>query len=168
VESENYVLIGRLKKTYGKDGAIRFTVYDDFQKDLKASSHFFVPIDGIFVPFFFDKKVLPESIFRLNGIDSLEMTTDLVSQPFFLSKNQVSKSESTKAQLQFEFLKGYVLIDQNGVKRGEFVDIQAFPMQELGILDSGNAIPLNENLILDLNHDNRTIIMDIPEGLLNI
>ena len=71
---DQYIVIGRLKKTYGNDGALRFTIFDDFDEDIKKTNHFFLHLDGIYVPFFFQKNAFSENIFRLKGIDSLEKT----------------------------------------------------------------------------------------------
>lgn len=165
---DQYIVIGRLKKTYGNDGAIRFTIFNDFEEDIKKANHFFLHLDGIYVPFFFNKDAFSESIFRLKGIDSLEKTEELVSKPIFLKASELSPKKGSEALLEFAHLEHFQLFDQHGKEVGKIVKIEAYPMQELATLDNGSIIPMSEELIIDVSIEDKTLQMELIEGLLSL
>jgi ribosomal 30S subunit maturation factor RimM len=165
-ERENYLSIGRIKKTYGNDGQLRFTIFDGYEKDLSSSDHFFVDLEGIFVPFFYDKTSYSNGLFKLDQINSLKKAAELVSRPIFLEKSKLSHKPKKENTLYYAGLKGFTLIDQDDKTIGVFNSIEAYPMQEMGILEDGNAIPLSDQLILEINESSRLVKMELPEGLL--
>lgn len=165
---DQYIVIGRLKKTYGNDGAIRFTIFDDFEEDIKKANHFFLHLDGIYVPFFFQKNAFVESIFRLKGIDSLEKTEELASKPMFLRASELSPKKNKEELLKFSYLTGFKLFNQNDQEVGQIIKIEAYPMQELATLDNGSIIPMSEELILNVSIEQKTLQMELIEGLLGL
>lgn len=163
---DQYINVGRLKKTYGNDGALRFTIFDDYDEDVKNTSHFFLHLDGIYVPFFYDRSAFVDNIFRLKGIDSLEKTDEIASKPMFLNISQVSEKAPKESPLKFAYLEGFQLFNQNDELIGKILKIESYPMQELATLENGSIIPLSDKLIINVALKDKTLKMELIEGLL--
>lgn len=167
--SKAYIEIGRLKKTYGQKGELRYVLFDGYKDVLERVGHFFVQLDSIYVPFFpVTKFDLNANTLRIQGIGSEKEAEKLTGKHIFMDTSEINEEGGQETVAEFEVLVGYVLYDQNDQKLGRIEEIRVFPMQELGVLDNGKMIPLNTSLILEINKDEKRLNMDLPEGILDI
>lgn len=51
---------------------------------------------------------------------------------------------------------------------GKIAEVNDSTENWLFITEDGTLIPANEDLIIDIDYDGKVIVMDLPEGLLNL
>jgi len=163
---ESFTEIGRLKKTYGDKGELRFVVFEGFKEAFEKLNYFFTRLDGIYVPFFPQTKFKVESnSLQIEGIRNESEAKEMIGKAMFLPSDQVSTGESALFNSQFDELLGFKLFDQNDKLIGELSRIEEFPMQEMGILTNGKMIPMHISQIIGINRDDHEFCMNLPEGI---
>jgi len=166
--SEAYVQIGKLKKTFGNNGDISFRLFTENDVILQEGDHIFLYLEGIYVPFFItsysDGK---KQILHLEDVDSLKEAEYLAGNAIFSNKEHHNSSSHPTESLEFGYLKGYTIIDQNDQEVGLIEDIVSYPMQEMAIIRKNVLIPLNLRLIIDIEHDDKKVQYQVIDGLLD-
>lgn len=102
--------------------------------------------------------------FKVKGVESSEMAEPLRGIRVFQETDLLPEIDV----LDFT---GYFVIDAEGYDVGEIIEIIENPAQNiLIVLYEGREvmIPLNEDLMLGINQDEKLIQIDIPEGLLDL
>jgi len=145
-------------------------IFEDYSNDFDAFNHIFIQIDGIYVPFFFDKNFNPQSSkIKLEGIDNLEDTLEIAGKKIYQNSSLISpKQESKESLSEYHYLKGFDVLDEDQKLIGQFKDVIEYPMQTMGILANNQLVPITDELIISINKVLKQIIMKIPEGLLDI
>lgn len=68
-------------------------------------------------------------------------------------------------------LKGFTVSDETQGELGEIIDVNEYPQQFVAtVLYKGTEVmfPLNEDMIVEIDEDEETLLVDLPEGLLDI
>ncbi|MCM1293255.1 MAG: ribosome maturation factor RimM [Bacteroides sp.] len=169
-------LIGSLVKPHGIKGEIMAEV--DEHIDLKQLRCIVVKIDGINVPFFITS-VRPKSsstwLVQIDGIDNeIEAKTMCGKDLYALSSDlsDLIASEEDDDRLYLSDLIGYEIYNQNGNVVGHIDDYDDSTDNTLLIIknDKGKQIyiPINDELVIDINTEKQTMALEIPEGLIDI
>ena len=160
--------IGRLGKTHGVRGEISF-LFDDDVFDRVDSDYLILKVDGILVPFFLEEyrfKSDANAIVKFEDIDTQERARDLTGSDVFFPR---AMSDSDDETLSWAEIIGYSLIDdatKQGI--GQIASVDDSTMNILFELEDGTLIPASEELITEIDKDNKCIKMTIPQGLLEI
>jgi 16S rRNA processing protein RimM len=167
---KNYIKIGSLLKPVGTNGEIKVEIDDQFVDDLVSSDHFFLRINGSYVPYFIEN--LRETNFiliKIEEINNPETASTFNLKDIFLEESAVASKEWHKQQ-SMEDIKGFTLFDEK--KRiGIITDIEIFPHQIMAwVLYEGKnmPVPLADSLIEEIDFEKQKIVMKLPEGLLEI
>ena len=169
------VEIGKFGKTFGIDGQLRCQIEDAYLDDFLQSEALFVKINGHPVPYF------PEAIeedkelsVRIEEIASREEAQVLSGKIIFLRAEDLHSivPDDLGSQLsQYQRWLGFTIIDENQGEISKIKDFVELPQQLLAVLDYQEKevlIPFQTELILDLDESAQTILMDLPEGLLDL
>ncbi len=133
----------------------------------------FIDIDGGLVPFLVYS--LQESsantlITKLELVDSPEEAAELVGQDFYVSKNVVDADEVPSSD--WNRLAGFDVFDALKNHIGKTEEVIVYPNNAiLRILNSSGKeilFPLDESLIQQVDAAKKIIIVDVPEGLLDL
>lgn len=171
----NLVRVGQVLKTNGTDGEIVAGFRDIDIGDIDLEEPVFIFYDETPVPFFIERlarKGNAKAILKLSGIDSGEDAEEIAGKAVFTDKESLGETESDEEDLSF--LTGWTLYDNcNGdVKETgtitDYLDIPGNPCIEAETKNGAVTIPLHEDLIVSVDPDNRTIVIDIPDGLLDL
>jgi 16S rRNA processing protein RimM len=170
------IKIGRLGKAHGIQGAIKLKLLDDrFLDDLLQTEVVFVEKNGQKLPFFLEEVWGgPVLLLQFEEMDSRKAVEPFVSCFMYLREEDISGDEQDATEsksLDWGFLEGFVLRDVEEGLLGKIVRIEEFPQQEMAILEREGSellIPLNEALIQSVDRENRSIIMELPSGLLDL
>lgn len=167
IKNEEVYKIGRLGKSHGIKGEISFQ-FDDDVFDRVDADYLVLEIDGILVPFFME-----EYRFRSNSlalvkfcdIDTQERASELTGCDVYFPRDLADEDDTpTLASLV-----GFDLIEaSNNKKVGTIASIDDSTANILFELEDGRLIPATDDLITDINTKDRTIKMEIPEGLLEL
>jgi 16S rRNA processing protein RimM len=170
----DYVEIGRINKPHGLNGEIKADIDERYWNDVASVDAFFVDLHGSKAPFFIEyirgKGTL---ILKFEDIDSKEDASLFSSKRLYLRSQDISltNEEINDTGLRYSFLEGFMLFDQQAGAVGIIKSVEDFPQQEMACVDFNNKIiliPLLENWIIELDKNSNKIIMNLPDGLLNI
>lgn len=167
--TEDLYRIGRLGKAHGIKGEITMQVDDDAFDRVEAE-YLFLELDGIMVPFFMEEyrfKSDETALIKFEGVDTQERARELTGTEVFFPRSLATDDDSD--ELSYAQLVGYTIInstDDKAVGEIAFVDDQTINI--MFELTDGRLIPASEELITDINTQERTITLDIPEGIMEL
>ena len=173
IRKEDVYPIGRMGKAHGLKGDINFMFTDDAW-DRAESDHIICEVDGILVPFFIEEyrfRSDTTTIMKLEDIDSLEAVQMLVNSPVYLEKKYQEELEEDEVSLHY-FI-GFKMIDgDNGKEIGTITDIDDKTDNWLFIVEQADGnevtIPAHEEFIAEIRQEEKTMVMDLPLGLLDL
>ncbi len=173
IRQEDVYPIGRMGKAHGLKGEINFQFTDDVW-DRTDSDYIICETDGILVPFFIEEyrfRSDSTAIMKLEDIDSIEAAQMLVNcNVFFEKKHQEELGED---EVSLHYFIGFKMVDgDNGQEIGTIVDIDDKTDNWLFIVertdDSEVMIPAHEEFIQEIKQEEKTMVMDLPIGLLDL
>jgi 16S rRNA processing protein RimM len=168
---KNDILLGRITKLSGFEGAIIVKLEKIFIQNIPRMESVFLEIEGRPVPFFIsDLEYSGSDILKLwfDGYNSIEKISEFIGCSIFLTSSLPDDKKDTDDQ----DLIGYLVFNQEKILLGSISEIISNNGQWLINVIFNNKkdflIPFHENLIISIDQDKKTVIMDIPEGLLEI
>ena len=161
--------IGYISKAQGFNGEVLCIL----ETDVELNDHIrflFLNLDGKPVPFFIEYKKEKNGgiVFKFEDVNDEASAKKLSGQRVSIESDFIKAVKST---LQWKDLVGYSATDINFGALGTIISVEEFPEQMLATsLVKGKEVlfPLNDNLILDINTEDKIILLDLPEGLLDI
>lgn len=166
-ENEVY-RIGRVGKTHGVKGEVQVQIDDDVFDRVDAD-YLILLVDGILVPFFMDEyrfKSDEIALVKFCDIETQEQARELTGCEVFFPREL---AEADEHDMTYAELVGYTVKDaiyNKVVGRIAFVDDATENI--LFELEDGMLLPAPDELIVEIDQEEHTIIMNIPEGLLNL
>ena len=161
--------IGKTLKPHGLRGELKFvlnTLYQELPQGIEAV---FLESKGAPVPFFIESiRSEQPMIIKLEGVDTPEAAKALAHKPLFVPENLLPETQEPELESD---LKGYFLKDKTAGVVGEILRTEEFPQQLMAVIAYENReiyIPLAEGLVVDLNNEEKSILMDLPEGILDL
>ena len=168
IREEEVYKIGRLGKTHGVRGEISF-LFDDDVFDRVDADYLVLEVDGILVPFFIEEyrfKSDANALMKFDGIDTQERARELTGCDVYFPREL---AENNEGSLSWSALAGFAIIDaQSGKTVGRIASVDDSTLNTLFELEDGRLIPASEDLITCFNKDNKTITIDLPEGILEL
>ena len=172
---DDYVSIGFTKKPYGIKGELKLKILDAYLEDFARAEVLFLGIDGRKIPFFVEAvRMDGPLLIKFEEKDTKESASQLAGKEIFLRELDLSFDEKRKnsvADLKFTAYVGYILEDVNFGKIGTIKEVIEYPQQEMAIVlykEKERLIPLNEHLVVRIDKDEQKILLDLPEGLLEL
>ena len=162
----NYTKIGIIGKSFGTEGFNRIKMYDDFFDVCKKQDFIFLQIDNYFVPFRVVAWKNNHQLVKFDDISTQFQADKLHKSYCYLP---TSKVEHLIEKEDFPIL-GFTIF--NGEEMlGEIVDLHEMTEQFLAVVifnEKEVFIPIHESMIISIDSTNKQIIMDLPEGLLDL
>ena len=169
IKEQDIYKIGVIGKAHGVKGELSIQIDDDIFDRVDAE-YLVLKLDGIFVPFFMEEyRFKSDSVVlvKFEGVDTQERARELTGVEVYFPRELAEQDEN--AELSYSALVGYTLIDNNSGKVvGTIAYVDEQTINIMFELDDGKLIPASEELIVDVDQKNRTIILDIPEGILDL
>jgi 16S rRNA processing protein RimM len=133
-------------------------------------SFFFIPMEGIPVPFLSEEKKLNDSSItvKLQDVNNEAAARMLSGKDCFVEK---SGAIETAEDVDWNSLIGYTVVDVSFGSLGMLENIQEFPQQLIGqctVKGKEVLFPVTDELIQSIDHNKKVIELNLPEGLLNI
>ncbi len=168
IRPEEVYKIGRLGKAHGVKGEVSFQFEDDIF-DRTDADYLVLDMDGILVPFFMEEYRFRSdslALVKFCDVNSQERASELTGCDVFFPRDLAEEDDE---QLSLASLVGFDLVDaSNNKKIGTITAIDDSTANVLFELEDGRLIPATDNLITDISTKERTIKMEIPEGLLEL
>ncbi len=173
IKTEDVYKIGKLTKAHGLKGEINFLFTDDTW-DRVETDHLICEVDGILVPFFMEEyrfRSDSTALVKFEDIDSAEAAQMLVNSDVYLEKKYQEELDDDEVSLNY-FI-GFTMVDgDTGKVIGTIVDIDDNTDNWLFVVERENGeetlIPAHEEFISEIKQEEKTMIMDLPTGLLEL
>lgn len=172
IKKEDVYKIGRLGKPHGVKGEVSFQFSDDIF-DVVDADYLLLEIDGILVPFFMEEYRFRSdeiALMKFEDIDNDDRARELTGCDVYFPR---AHGEVAEARLTWSEIVGYQVIDNASHRPvGTIAHVDESTINTLFVLstDEGNEllVPAGADMIADVDKDKRVIIMDIPDGLLDL
>lgn len=175
ITRDELIAIGHYNKPHGVAGELSATVDVELEV-LKGLSSLVSDIDGIFVPFFVNS-IRPKSadtvLLTIDGIMNEKEAARLVNRDIYALKSDY-RQESIDADADgypLDFFIGFELRDSDGSRVGEITDVDEQTENAIFVVDRDGSeimVPATDDLIVEFDVDNKLMVMDLPEGLLDL
>ena len=177
IKEEQLIEIGTIQKLHGLKGELNVSVSNAIFDEVKKCPYLVCQMDGIFVPFFIDSyRWKGETIILLQfeDIDTPEKANEFCGKTLYFDRRCFTSKEEKDYDTEAEEDKGligYQVIDVTLGDLGEITDINDLTANILFIVDHNGEellIPAAEDLIQNIDDEQKTILMDLPAGLVNL
>ncbi|WP_300548830.1 ribosome maturation factor RimM [uncultured Bacteroides sp.] len=172
IKKEEVYKIGLFNKPHGIHGELQFTFTDDIF-DRVDGDYFVCLLDGIFVPFFIEEyrfRSDSTALVKLEGVDSAERARMFTNVEVYFPVSYVE--EAGEDELSWNFFIGFRMDDVHSGYLGEVADVDTATVNILFIVereDGGELlVPAQEEFILGIDRERKSITVELPEGLLNL
>lgn len=172
-----YISIGRTRKAHGIIGELKVSIEERYLEDFLKNERIFLDVKGVKIPYFIDKvRGGGELILKMEEVDTRDQAIVLQAREIFLRKQDILPDHLREFEpeeeetLEYEHLAGFRLLDETLGEIGVIDEVLEMPQQEMAFLQYKGRevlIPLNEQLILRIDEEKRSVYMDLPEGLLD-
>lgn len=175
ITREELIGIGHYNKPHGVAGEISATVDVDVDV-LKSLSCLVSEVDGIFVPFFVNAcrpKSAETVLLTIDGITTEHEASLLVNHDIYaLKRDYVQASDDADADgYPLDYFIGFELRDSDGKRVGEIIDVDEQTENAIFIIDRDGdevMVPASDDLIVEFDTDDRIMVMELPQGLIEL
>ncbi len=167
LREEDCYMIGTLGKAHGVRGEMLFSFSDDVWQT-HGDGFLLCKVEGLLVPFYVEEYRLTgdtRALVKLEGIDSPDEAREMQGVEVYVPYSL--KRDSGDETYSWQYFKGFSLRDTEGRVLGRIDEVDDTTENVLFCIGD-TLIPAAEELIEDIDHDNRTLTMALPEGLTEI
>ncbi len=171
MKQDDYVEVAYITKTHGLKGEVQVAFSYDEPENLQIKS-VFIDFNGKMVPYFVSKYKISQkqlAYFLFEDINHIDKAQDLVKKKIFLFKKLMPKKK--KEEFTYNDLEGFMATDVSAGELGEIIEVRAYPQQFLATVNFKEKevlFPLSEDLIEEIDIENKRIKINLPEGLLEV
>lgn len=168
LKKDDFVYYGKFLKPHGTKGEIG--LLSDSMTLGEDCDFVAVDIDGILVPFFFEytrEKNSDTLIAKIERIENAEQARLLTNREVYIPREWAEDSDN----YSWGYFRGFTAIDKEQGLLGKITDVDDSTINTLFIVEHNDnelLIPAQEEFIENIDHENREIIFNIPEGLLTL
>ena len=172
IKKEEVFKIGLFAKPHGIKGELSLITNSDVFDDTD-DPYVVCDIDGILVPFFIeDYRYKRDSVVlvKLEEVDNEDAAREFVNREVFYPLNAVEDSDLVGDMTWDSFI-GYMVTDERLGELGNITDVDDSTINVLfQVKYEGEDIrfPAVEDLITDVDHENKRLTVSLPEGLLDL
>ena len=168
IKQEEVYRIGRLGKAHGVKGEVSLQ-FDDDIFDRVDADYLVLEVDGILVPFFIEEYRFRSdtvALVKFEDVDTQQRAAELTGCDVYFPRDLADEDQEN---MSLNFLVGFSIMEAGSGKRlGTIAAIDDTTANILFELEDGRLIPANDDLIHNIDTENKVIKMDIPEGLLEL
>lgn len=166
--NEEYYKIGKIGKSHGVKGEVSFHFSDDVF-DRTDAEYLMLCIDGLLVPFFMEEyrfRSDETALVKFCDIETQERAAELTGCEVFFSREM---SDSDNENVSWAEIVGFMLKDKaTGNDIGRISSVDDTTVNILFELEDGTLIPASDELISNININKKEIVIELPEGILDL
>ena len=168
IREEDVYKIGKIGKPHGISGEVTLRFTDDVFDRVDAD-YLVLMVDGILVPFFMEEYRFRSdevALIKFEDIDTMERASELTGCDVFFPRELTDSDDS---EMTWSQIVGYDIVDADSQKLiGRIGAVDETTINVLLELTDGTLIPAADEFIRDIDHEERKLLMQLPEGLVNI
>jgi 16S rRNA processing protein RimM len=166
-----FVEVGFIQRTHGIKGELQVSWNDTLNLTQENIESVFVEIDGIPIPFFINslrQKTEESSIVKFDDVDDIQSADELVGYKLMLPSDLIPEDDD----IELKDLVGYTVTSTSGQTIGLIENYEEFNLNSIYYIKTPEGkeviIPATDDLIVEFDIDTKTVLMEIPEGLLDL
>ena len=167
IKGDEVYKIGRIGKPHGISGEVTLRFSDDVFDRVDAD-YLVLMVDGILVPFFIEEYRFRSdevALVKFEDIDTKDRASELTGCDVFFPRHLVDAGDDV---LTWSQIVGYDIVDVLSDKTiGRIEAVDETTINTLLELSDGTLIPAADEFIEDIDHEERKLMMRLPEGLVN-
>lgn len=172
MKKEDCFYLGKIVRKYSFNGELLIKLDTDEPELYEDLDAMFVDVRGNLIPFFVESSQLHKS--DLLRVQFEDVTTEadadaLLKSDVYLPLELLPKLDGNK--FYFHEVIGFTINDKNYGKVGVIKSINDSTAQALFEVENNGKeilIPMNDEFILEVNRKNKTILVETPEGLIDL
>lgn len=171
MRKEDCYLLGKITRKHGLQGNVVLKLDTDQPELYNKLESIFIEINGLLVPFFIVKTSWSKKdslIVQFKNITE-QLSEQIIGKEVYLPLSTLPKLEGNK--FYYHEVRGFEIVDKDGVSCGIIQSVNDQTAQHYFILQlSGKEviIPIIKHWIVEVNRVDRKILMELPEGLLDV
>ena len=163
--------IGFILKPHGLKGGVTISLDNDIGIDASMLKSVFIEMQGDLVPFFIESISVngTKAFVKFEEIDSIEQAEDISKKILMLPKSE--RPKSGRGEFYEDEIIGFHVSDETLGALGSIEDIVTAGPNKLLLLDHAGRevlIPINSPFIISINKSKKKIVVNLPEGFLDI
>jgi len=172
MRKEDCFYLGKIAKKFSYKGEVLAWLDTDEPGEYENLESVFVEVHKHLVPFFIQQSSIHKNEFlriKFEDIDTDEAADGLLGCEIYLPLSMLPKLEGDK--FYFHEIIGFTAEDQRLGDIGTIVGINDTSSQALFEIKKGDVeilVPMIDHFIVKVDRDNKKIILDTPEGLVDL
>lgn len=171
MNKKDMYLLGKLTRTHGLKGDVLLKLDTDQPQDYHKIESFFVEINGLLAPFFVERQSWAKPDVKIIGLQNvtLQQAEQLIGNEVYMPLSTLKPL--TGNRFYYHEVVGFVVKDAEGRNYGEIEAINDQTAQHYFVLKLQGkevVVPIIRDWIAQVDRDEKTIHMNLPEGLLEV
>lgn len=173
MEKEACYYLGKITRTNGNKGGLSIFLDVDNAQEYSGLDAVFVEIKKQLIPYFIEDVKVHTSkntaVVFFEDVEDVETASTLTNKDLYLPLTSLPILEGTK--FYFHEVGNFLLIDKTFGPIGTIKQILEYPNQALFqtfYKEKEVLIPINDFSILEVNRTKKEILLQLPEGLLDV
>jgi 16S rRNA processing protein RimM len=163
--------LGYIIKPHGLKGEVDIFIDSDFPDNYTELESVFVSNHDTLIPFFIEYIQVrgQKAIVKFEEIDAVEQSSELKGNTLHLPLSNLPPLVGN--EFYFHEVLGFHVLDKKEGDIGPIHQILNYPNQDFMVILKETKeilIPINNDIITEVDKLNRTMSVDLPEGLLDI
>ncbi len=164
--------IGFVSKAHNTKGQISCIIDERFVESLKKKDFIFLEIEGYKVPFLIVSiDITKKIIIALEGVNTPEEASKLSKFKIFVNSDLIQSKNTPQEDVGFTTFINFNLEDTEGRSLGELIDVYEQGGNYFGKVEGVSTeflIPIHQDIIISIDDKSQTIVLDLPEGLIEL
>lgn len=163
--------IGQITKPHGLKGEMAFTTNSTILEDVDVPFIILEP-EGLLVPFYLENvrmKTDTTGLIKLERVDSEEQAREYIGLSIYLPN--MFLDEMDDAEFETEYFVGFEIIENQHGNIGKITTVDDSTANALFVVETESGevlIPIADEFITEIDHEGKTIYVNLPEGLLDL
>ena len=172
MQKEDCFYLGKIVKKYSFKGEVLAKLDTDQPELYENLDSILIELRGNLIPFFIERSQLHKSELlriKFEEVDTEQDADSILKSDLYLPLEFLPKLEGDK--FYFHEVVGFTIEDVNFGKVGIIKSINDSTAQELFEIDRNGIeilIPMNDEFIKKVDRKNQTILVETPEGLIDL
>ena len=168
----DFYYVGKITKKFSFRGEVIIFLDTDSPEFYYNIKKLFINLNNVLTPFEVSS-VIPKKPNRIrvkiNGIDTENDTKELINKEIYLPTNSLPKTDENS--FYYHEIIGYIVLDKYNKKVGNIIGVNDQSPQHLFQINASGKktlIPITDSLIIKVDKKNKTIKMELPDGILDL
>lgn len=163
--------IGKITRPHGLKGEVTLSFNHEAPADIASLEVLYLVQAGSLVPYFVDTISAKgaKAYVKLHEVDTLDGASGLSGFEVFLPK--ADRPEPGESEFYGDEVIGFEVTEGEGANLGAIQEVAQSGLQRLLVIRNGEKeilIPVNGPFITNVDREQKTITVDLPEGFLEI